>query len=95
LKGLLLLRLFCWDRLRSNTLEFVQAISPEIDQSEAVQTSSSWKSPPFGVLKANWDVAVNSKEQLVGVGVVIRSHEGAVKAAFHAVEKGITDPAAA
>jgi hypothetical protein len=75
--------------------EFVQAISPEIDQTEAVQTSSSWKSPPFGVLKANWDVAVNSKEQLVGVGVVIRSHEGAVKAAFHAVEKGITDPAAA
>jgi len=66
----------------------------EIGRIDAVLPPPSWEPPPLGVFKANWNVTMDCKEKPVDIGVVVRSHEGAVKAAFNVVEKGITDPTA-
>jgi hypothetical protein len=77
---------------KNQVAEFAQAI----DQSEtccagAVKPTPTWTPPPPGMLKANWDAAVDCKQKLVGIGVVIRTHEGTVQAAYSASEQGITD----
>ena len=51
------------------------------------------KCPPLGVWKANCDVAINISRQLMGVGVVVRSHECAVMACMKTVKpyiRGLT-----
>jgi hypothetical protein len=35
-----------------------------------------WQPPPVGVVKVNWDAAVNRREGCVGVGIVARDCEG-------------------
>jgi hypothetical protein len=44
--------------------------------------STQWQKPPPGQLKINWDVAVDKRYKLMGVGIVIRDHHGAVRAAM-------------
>lgn len=39
-----------------------------------------WKAPPAGMIKCNWDAAVDVVGRRMGVGIVIRSHEGEVMA---------------
>ena len=34
--------------------------------------------PPFRVLKFNWDAAVDKKEGKMGIGVIVRDHNGAI-----------------
>jgi hypothetical protein len=35
-----------------------------------------WQHPPSGVIKVNWDAAVNKKEGCVGIGIIARDWEG-------------------
>lgn len=37
-----------------------------------------WEAPPPNWVKANWDIAINSSNQHVGIGVVIRDDKGYV-----------------
>ncbi|KAF5481080.1 hypothetical protein F2P56_001766 [Juglans regia] len=39
-----------------------------------------WQPPPTDWLKLNWDVAIRKTDQKIGVGVVLRDHEGDVLA---------------
>jgi hypothetical protein len=35
----------------------------------------SWKMPPQGVVKVNWDVAINNKNGFTGCGIIARDFE--------------------
>jgi hypothetical protein len=41
-----------------------------------------WQLPPTGMLKTNWDVAVDKKDGRIGFGVVVRDFESFVLAAY-------------
>jgi hypothetical protein len=35
-----------------------------------------WKTPPDGMYKINWDVAIDSKNRRMGIGIIARDFEG-------------------
>jgi hypothetical protein len=41
----------------------------------------TWKAPPWGVFKINWDAAIDKSSKMMGVGVIVRDGEGEVIAA--------------
>ena len=46
------------------------------------QELSRWEKPPRDYMKANWDASVDRDQKRVGIGVVVRNHEGIVVAAL-------------
>jgi hypothetical protein len=34
-----------------------------------------WKAPPIGMYKINWDVAIDSKNMRMGIGIIVRDCE--------------------
>jgi hypothetical protein len=44
-------------------------------------TSQKWQAPPKGVYKANWDTALSTQNERIGLGNVIQDQKGNVKAA--------------
>jgi hypothetical protein len=54
--------------------------------------SVSRKKPPLGVLKINWDAALQQETKNMGVGVVIRDDSGAFVAAISKIVPYIVDP---
>ncbi|XP_059436729.1 uncharacterized protein LOC132169770 [Corylus avellana] len=57
--------------------------------------SSSWKHPPLGWVKANWDAGVNHQIGCVDLGVVIRDHQGRMWVAKSVTRRGFLEPTAA
>ncbi|XP_059429145.1 uncharacterized protein LOC132162954 [Corylus avellana] len=51
-----------------------------------------WKKPPFGVVKFNWDAAVDKERERMGIGIIVRDHNGLILAAYVASRQYITDP---
>jgi ribonuclease HI len=51
-----------------------------------------WQAPPVGKWKANWDAALNLKEGRTRLGVVVRDHEGRLRAAQCYFRMGVVDP---
>jgi hypothetical protein len=45
-------------------------------------TAQTWKSPLSGTYKVNWDIALDVKQNRMGVGVLIRDDKGVVVAAL-------------
>jgi hypothetical protein len=56
---------------------------------------SQWVKPSSGMLKANWDVAIDLQSKRMGVIAIIRNDEGFVMAAMCTFVPFITDPAIA
>jgi hypothetical protein len=54
-----------------------------------------WKAPSGGVLKANWDAAVDGRRKKIGIGVIVRDHEARVIAMLSETKDFIKDPATA
>ena len=54
--------------------------------------SCTWTAPPLGWVKANWDAAIMEKTGLVGLGVVIRDHQGNMVAAKSLTRTGLLEP---
>ena len=52
----------------------------------------TWQAPSDGILKANWDVALNHHSERIGIGIVIRDQEGNVCAAQCGVWLGRFEP---
>jgi ribonuclease HI len=44
------------------------------------------------IIKVNWDASVNQQCRCMGVGVVVRGHNGKLKGAYSTIAPGITDP---
>lgn len=58
-------------------------------------TINPWMAPPNGWFKANWDAGVNRRKGCVGIGVVIRDHQGKMWASKCQTCPGLLDPPAA
>ncbi|GLT76792.1 hypothetical protein SLA2020_484300 [Shorea laevis] len=54
-----------------------------------------WKKPDVGMVKGNWDAAIDFKNQRMGVGLVVRNSTGSVLAAMCSSVPFITDPTTA
>jgi ribonuclease HI len=54
-----------------------------------------WKKPPHGVIKLNWDAAIDKNNQRMGIGIIARDHNRNIVAAFVATRLYITDPSSA
>lgn len=54
-----------------------------------------WKKPPTGVIKVNWDAALDHSSNTIGVGVVARDERGGFVASFCTTVPFITNPALA
>lgn len=62
---------------------------------DGAPTPFLWKKPPVGWVKANWDAGVNHKTGEVGLGAVIRDHQGMMWVAKSMTRRGFLEPVAA
>lgn len=62
------------------------------EQQQQGTNISRWLAPPCDVYKINWDAAIDKLRKLMGVGVIVRDHEGKVMATMCSPMKYITDP---
>jgi hypothetical protein len=53
------------------------------------QSVQRWEKPPFGVVKFNWDAAVDKERGKMGIGVIVRDHNGDILAALVATRQYI------
>lgn len=60
-----------------------------------VQERRRWKLPPEGVVKTNWDDALDISNKRMGVGVVVRDASGAILASMVTTIPFIRDPTVA
>ena len=64
-----------------------------------VQTSTRtivcWKKPPIGVLKINWDAALDPQTGKIGLGTLARDHEGRVLAMTSSIRQQVGQPTTA
>ncbi|GLT72939.1 hypothetical protein SLA2020_448330 [Shorea laevis] len=51
-----------------------------------------WKKPVDGVIKLNWDAAIDERNNRMGVGVIFRDATGAVLASMCSIVPFVTDP---
>jgi ribonuclease HI len=54
-----------------------------------------WTKPPQGVVKVNWDAAVDINRKRIGFGVIVRNHDGDALAMISETMDLITDPVTA
>ncbi|XP_059446380.1 uncharacterized protein LOC132177917 [Corylus avellana] len=57
--------------------------------------ATTWKAPPHGWFKANWDIGVDSKRGQVGLGAVIHDQHGKMWVSKSQTQQGFLDPSAA
>ena len=50
-----------------------------------------WSKPPSGIIKVNWDAAVDGKQKRIGIRVVARNHDGRVLAMMSKIMEYIQD----
>jgi ribonuclease HI len=58
----------------------------------AAEAQVKWRPPLFGRYKLNWDVALDFKNKLMGIGVVVRDHHGEIMAALRRRETCSPEP---
>lgn len=63
-----------------------------VEQSPPSHPQVRWKKPPVGVLRLNWDAALNKETKTMGVGAVIRNEGGGFVAALSKIVPFIIDP---
>jgi ribonuclease HI len=56
---------------------------------------NKWQNPPVGWLKVNCDAAIDRGGRRMGIGIILRDHEGKVRAAWSISRPGLVDPTAA
>ncbi|KAF5468835.1 hypothetical protein F2P56_012951 [Juglans regia] len=62
-----------------------EALQKEIGANSETQARvNRWTKPAVGNLKVNWDAAVQAREGRIGIGVLIRDHQGLVIGALRA-----------
>lgn len=59
-----------------------QQQSSEVEAMDHPRLNIKWKAPVENVVKVNWDAVVSSKNQKMGIGIVIRDANWAVMASL-------------
>jgi ribonuclease HI len=59
------------------------------------KNENRWKNPPEGWLKVNCDAALDKGKRRMGMGIILRDHEGKVRAAWSLSRPGLMDTIAA
>lgn len=73
--------------------EHAQIHQTEIPNSAAIiEAAIKWTPPPLEWCKVNWDVAFKTEVQRVGVGILVRDHNGRVLAARSFTKRGVMEP---
>jgi hypothetical protein len=54
-----------------------------------------WKKLAHGIVKLNWDASVDKERHMMGMGIVVRDHEGKFIVGLCASQRYIYDPATA
>lgn len=89
----------------SSPVQLLQRASDQLESAKSALTSKrqngqqvrptppkTWKPPPSNFLKCNWDAAIDTGGKRMGVGLVVRNHEGEVIAAKCFTKPFVTDP---
>jgi hypothetical protein len=45
-----------------------------------VEDPNTWKKTLVGIIKVNWDAAIDKTKERIGIGIIVQDHEGAVLA---------------
>jgi hypothetical protein len=61
----------------------------------STRTVERWKKPPTGVLKINWDSALDPQTGKVGLGTLARDHQGRVLVMTSSIRNQISHPTTA
>ncbi|XP_059441892.1 uncharacterized protein LOC132174217 [Corylus avellana] len=56
---------------------------------------AAWTKPPQGYTKINWDASVDKRQNRMGVGVVVRDHDGRALVMFGTSKEYVQDPSMA
>jgi ribonuclease HI len=71
----------------------VQIGSNTGEETPGTGTTQKWADPPNGFYKVNWDIALDAKQNCMGIGVIIRDDKGAVFSALRKTSCTTQDPA--
>jgi hypothetical protein len=63
-----------------------------IEVQASTKTVERWKKPPIGVLKINWDAALDPRIGKMGLGTLARDHKGRVLAMTSSIRNQINHP---
>jgi ribonuclease HI len=63
-----------------------------LEEEQRVHTQVCWEAPPTGIVKCNWDAAIDAHGRRMGVGIVVRNHAGDVMATKCMTKAYVTDP---
>ncbi|KAM6593117.1 hypothetical protein CsatA_000820 [Cannabis sativa] len=70
----------------------LSSTSVKVSHSVGVATPIKWQPPPVHCLKMNIDVAFDSSQKRIGLGIIIRDFSGCVKAAKSKLVRGCYKP---
>lgn len=70
----------------------LQRIGIPVPMAAPAHTEVKWTPPPVEWFKANWDVAFQKDAGRMGVGVIVRDHNGKVRAARSFTKRGVLKP---
>ncbi|XP_059441702.1 uncharacterized protein LOC132174001 [Corylus avellana] len=68
---------------------------PKREVSQAQVSPVVWTKPPLGYVKVNWDASIDKRQNKMGVGVLVRDHEGKAIAMFCSSKEYVQDPSMA
>lgn len=72
--------------------EFKQAQTEGLAAFPSILVQFHWKKPPAGIIKVNWDSALDLSSIVMGVGALARDERGGFVAAFCTIVTFVTDP---
>jgi len=77
-----------------STLEVIEEVSVTMGPAHGILKIGSvkWNKPPLGLLKINWDAALQKETKMMSVGIVVRDDSGCFVAALSRIVHYIVDP---
>lgn len=61
------------------------------NEKNQIDVTSKWKGPLAGVVRVNWNAAIDKSTQKIGVGAIARNHKGNVLASLCSSKPYISD----
>jgi ribonuclease HI len=75
--------------------EFRQAQTAIPKVAPSLPLTVRWQKPPLGVIKVNWDAALDHSSKVIGVGAIARDEKGGTVASYCSIVPFVTDPTVA